>query len=328
MKSHLFQISAVGLVFLLTACQNSPTPNSNGKSCETITHPLGATEICEQPQRVVALDSHILDLLLALDIQPIGYAQPRYVASGKAGESLNNIRYLGNYLDEPPINIGTRNQPSLEAIARLNPDLIVGEGVDEKLYDQLSQVAPTVFPRKDIASYKAQFPWQKELKLLGEIFDREAKAQQILTEHQQRLAQSKEQLQPLTENQPRVLLLAMSALDRISVFTEETFPGTLLTELGWELAIPEGESPRYGEVPVSLETLPDLKPDLIIVMASGYTAVEAIEKQWQDHPLLQALPAWKANNVYFVDYQLWSRIRGPLAAEQIFTQLEEKLPAK
>lgn len=330
MKSYLFTIYAVGLVFLLTACQTSPTPKAtktDNKDCESISHALGKTEVCDPPERVVALDSHVLDLLLALEVSPIGYAQPRYVASGNAGQSLDNIRYLGKYLTEPPVNIGTREQPSLETITQLNPDLIVGHGVSGQLHPKLSQIAPTVFPRQNWEAYQTQYSWQRELTLLGQLLNQEQKAQQVIKQHQQRLTQTKEQLKPIRQKHPRVLLLAMSGLNQMSVFTGETFPGTLLTQLGWELVLPKGKTPQYGEIPIGLETLPNLKPDLIIVMASGYTAVEAMEQQWQDHPLLQSLPAWKANNVYFVDYQLWSRIRGPLAAEQIFTQLQQQFPA-
>lgn len=319
-------IYAVGLLLLLTACNNPPPPNTTQtKDCESISHALGKTEVCNAPERVVALDPHVLDLLLSLEVTPIGYAQPRYVASGKAGESLENIRYLGKYMSKPPVNIGTRNQPSLEAITQLNPDLIVGYGVSGQLYPKLSQIAPTVFPRQNWEDYQAQYSWQRELKLLGELLDQEQKAQQVLKQYQQQLSGAKAKLKPVIEKHPRVLLLAMSGVNKMSVFTEETFPGTLLTQLGWELATPQGKTPQYGEIPISLETLPSLEPDLIIVMASGYNSVEAIKQQWQKHSLLKSLPVWEENNVYFVDYQLWSRIRGPLAAEQIFTQLQAEL---
>ncbi|NEQ86363.1 MAG: ABC transporter substrate-binding protein, partial [Moorea sp. SIO2I5] len=51
--------------------------------CRTVAHDLGETQICGQPQKVVALSAYNLDLLLSLNMQPAGYAAPLNVHRGK-----------------------------------------------------------------------------------------------------------------------------------------------------------------------------------------------------------------------------------------------------
>ena len=110
-------------------------------------------------------------------------------------------------------------------------------------------------------------------------------------------------------------------LFRSEVFADETFAGALLQDLGFKLVTPEGLQASSSEIPISLETLPQLNSDRIIVMASGKSNVEKIEKVWQQNPILRSLPAFQAGQVYFVDYQLWSRIRGPIATKLIIKQI-------
>lgn len=43
--------------------------------CQTVRHLGGETQICGQPQRIVVLNSKMLDIVLSLGVQPIGYAE-------------------------------------------------------------------------------------------------------------------------------------------------------------------------------------------------------------------------------------------------------------
>lgn len=130
----------------------------------------------------------------------------------------------------------------------------------------------------------------------------------------------------LTQTDRRnVLLLSMTGLDYIGIFDHETFAGAILEDLGFELVVPEQLLTTNGEVVISLETLPRLESDRIIVMASGDSSVEQVKRVWANHSILRSLPAYQRHQVYFVDYQLWSRIQGAIAAELIIAQVREML---
>jgi iron complex transport system substrate-binding protein len=290
-------------------------------SCRSIQHRSGVTRICDQAQRVVALDPHALDLLLTLGIQPVGYAEDRraLVGSPNSGEPTVQIKYLGDRVTQPPIHVGTWQTPSLEAILKLKPDLILGR-IEPSLYPPLAKIAPTL-PLEP----SNQERWQDSLLKLGKALNREVQAQRKIEQHQQRIAIARNKLKPITQTS-KLLLVAVSATNQIEVFTDTTYAGGLLKDLGFQLVVPTTNS---GEINISLEALPQINADTIIVMASGNSTVEQVQKEWSKNPILQSLPASQAKRVHFVDYQLWSRIEGPIAAELILKQVQELLlPAK
>jgi iron complex transport system substrate-binding protein len=125
---------------VLTGCASSSDelPESEAAPAEprTVVHAMGETEVPADPQRVVVLDTPHLDSALSLDVTPVGSVQsdverlPDYVADRAEGIEV----------------VGTIEEPDLEAVAALEPDLILSSKVrHEEIYDRLSQIAPTVF---------------------------------------------------------------------------------------------------------------------------------------------------------------------------------------
>lgn len=318
--------------FALSACGGNAPQNgavnpekiaSDSSECQVVKHALGETEVCGQPKRVIALDPHVLDLMLSLGVQPVGYAEVDRALVGKveSGEPMTQIKYLGERVTSNPTNVGTRAQPSLETILRLKPDLILKDYANQSSpYARLSEIAPTLFFRDGSENRQ----WQQGLRAIAQAMNREQRAQQVIEQHNQRIARARSELKSLTRDS-EMLLLAMSEPDRIEVFARETFAGDLLHDLGFELVTPEGVQAGSREIPISLETLPQLNADRIIVMASGNSRVKQIEKAWEENPILRSHPAFQAGQVYFVDYQLWARIDGPIAAELMIEEIRELL---
>ncbi|MBD2073534.1 iron-siderophore ABC transporter substrate-binding protein [Phormidium sp. FACHB-592] len=298
------------------------SPADSNTVCQGIQHRSGTTKVCGQLLDVVALDPHALDLLLALGIQPIGYAEDRraLVGSPTSGKPTIQIKYLGDRLTRPPIHVGTWQFPSLETILKLKPDLILGR-IQPSLYANLTQIAPTL----PLAT-SDQERWQNSLLKLGKAMNREALAQATIAQHQQRMAITRTDLKPLTQR-AKILLLSVSAMNQIQIFTDDTYAGGLLKELGFQLVVPEPLPMQQSEINISLETLPQLQTDTIIVMASGNSSVESVSKAWWNNAILRSLPASQTQRVYFVDYQLWSRIEGPISAELILKQIRSLLLA-
>lgn len=295
--------------------------NSNAGNCRPIDHGFGQTEICGTPERIVALDTHALDLLLSLGLEPIGYAEDQRALVGQpgTGQSIVDVKYLGDRLTTQPIHIGTSQSPSLEAILGLSPDLILGSFVGNSEYQTLSKIAPTLVP----GNLGEPDGWRETIQMLGQILEREDQASAVLAAHDQQISRAKANLSAYQGQS--ILLLSMSGLDYISIFTNETFAGRLLEDMGFTLLVPSYLRVTNGEIVISSEILPQLEPDLIIVMASGDSQVTQIQQIWQDTPLLRSLPTYQTNRVHFVDYQLWSRITGPIAAELILEEVQTLL---
>ncbi|WP_454295421.1 iron-siderophore ABC transporter substrate-binding protein [Salana multivorans] len=118
---------------------SSEAPADESAFPATIDTKFGAVTVEEQPERVVALGWGDAEVALALGVQPVGASD--WVAFG--GEGVGP--WAEGLYDEAPEIIGTM-EPSYEAIAALEPDLIldVRSSGDQERYDRLSSIATTV----------------------------------------------------------------------------------------------------------------------------------------------------------------------------------------
>jgi iron complex transport system substrate-binding protein len=286
-----------------------------------VKHDFSFTKICGQPQRIIALDPQALDLLLALGIEPVGYAEDRraLVGSPETGKSIEGVKYLGNRLSINPVHIGISQSPSLEAILVLKPDLIVGTYIGSAEYQLFNKIAPTLLPLE----LEAPDQWRTNIQILGQALQREEIASAVLESHDRRIRNTQANL--ANHQGESILLLSMSELSDIEAFSQDSFAGKLLQDIGFTLLVPVRLGFANEETVISLEVLPQLKPDRIIVMASGNSKVNQIHQIWQKNSILRSIPAYQTNRVYFVDYQLWSRITGAIAAELILDDIQKFL---
>jgi iron complex transport system substrate-binding protein len=102
-----------------------------------VSHTLGRVEIPIHPQRIVVLDANnafLLDALSALGVKPVGLT--------RCSNCINSDPF-SEFLGDLP-TVGTDEQPSLEKILSLKPDLILGYKWQKSFYPLLSTIAPTV----------------------------------------------------------------------------------------------------------------------------------------------------------------------------------------
>ncbi|UKO96903.1 ABC transporter substrate-binding protein [Nostoc sp. UHCC 0870] len=310
---------------LVTGCNSNISELLSNQStsnittnCRVINHEAGKTQICGQPKKVVALSPPVLDMMLALGVQPAGYAEVDLLNSKVFDRPKEQIPYLGDRITSQPINVGDRGNPSLESLLQLKPDLILGEAAyNESEYQILNKIAPTILINHRDGITPA---WQQTISIIAQALGREDKVPAVIAEYEQKLSQAKTAIAPIAQHQ-ELLLLAFRGITLTSfTFGAETFAGKLLQDLGFKLI-----SPESTEYEVALEVLPKFKSDLIVVMPSGNNNIENAKRQWSQNPILQSISATNTNRIYFIDYQLASRIRGPIAAEFFVNQVRQLL---
>src|SRR6187200_1169423 len=136
-------------VLAVSACGSSSGGQASEGPTRTIKHAMGETKVPESPKRVIVLDTDKLDSLASLGFTPVGATQ--------AGANQTWPKYLGPALDSVKV-VGTIQEPNLEAITALKPDLILGSKFrQEPLYAKLSQIAPTVFTDRVGITWKENF---------------------------------------------------------------------------------------------------------------------------------------------------------------------------
>jgi iron complex transport system substrate-binding protein len=146
--------------------------SSSGAFPVTVTTAFGDVEIEEEPTRVVALGWGDAETALALGVQPVGASD--WLAFG--GEGVGP--WSEGLYDEAPELIETM-EPSFEAIAALEPDLILdtkSDGTEER-YELLSRIAPTVGIPEGVDPW--QTTWEQQLELVGEALGKTEEAEEI-----------------------------------------------------------------------------------------------------------------------------------------------------
>lgn len=260
------------------------TDAAPGDFPRTIRHAMGETTVKAAPARVVVLDTGELDAMVELGIKPVGA-----VDYGTVG--LPN--YLAGATDGVRI-IGTINEPDLEAIAALRPDLILSSKLrHDKLYARLSAIAPTVYAERPGVSWKQNFV------LYAQAVGREREAAATVARYEARVRQLNA---GLPTPRPTVSVVRLLA-NQIRYYQRANFLGVLFTDLG--LPRPPAQNVDDFGVDLGLESIGQYAPADLVVLAVFGDQSSPFATSVTQGPLWQGLPVVKAGKVLTVDDQTW-----------------------
>jgi iron complex transport system substrate-binding protein len=312
-----------GLAILLIAACNgklvnvSHTPNMISRSspstgCRMIQHVMGETCVPDQPKRLVTLNPAALGNAIALGIQPIGsifeYNNqfPEYLEGKTEG-----IEPLGDW-----------SQPSIERIALLKPDVIIGwQHNHQSIYPQLSTIAPTVFYDWK-GNNKLQDNWKEYFNFMAEVLDRKKAEEQVWQHYDQRTKQLRTALGDRYKNK-RISFVIFCCGGIVSE-PENSFIGSIFSDVGLQLVESQKYNPQ-GFVKFSEEALELIDGDVMFVIAYGGNETgEHNLKMLQQKPLWKKLKVVQQNRVYYVNPTTW-RARTPLAADAVIDDLYKYL---
>jgi iron complex transport system substrate-binding protein len=244
--------------------------------------------------------------------------------------SLGNVLALGVtpiativYFDEPPpylakrmqsIEIlGKQEQPNLERILDLKPDLIIGlQSSIQAVYSQLSQIAPTV--AGDWSGYPS---WREHFDFVADVVGKREKARVVWMHYHQRVNALKNTLKNNWQS-PEVSFVH-TCCGTIDLDLTNSFNGSIMADVGLRRPSAQAETLPGGMMRLSSERLMDMDGDVLFVAADGAEASQNIIRLKQD-PLWQKLRAVQANRVYPVNYPTW-RGGNPLAADAVMDDL-------
>nr|AAG47639.1 iron uptake protein FhuD [Campylobacter jejuni] len=180
----------------------------------------------EAPQRIVSLDELSTELLVSLGIEPVGVAN-----------LANYRRYIGigNDLLERSVALGGAQQPNLEAIARLEPDLIVGVAyLHLPLFERLDGLAPTLIYQVSLASagYDGVAIGEAMLAHLGRLTGRQAQAAAVIREGQQALDAARQSVREQhLQGEPVAVLYPLVQQGSFIALNQQTLIGSLMNRL-------------------------------------------------------------------------------------------------
>lgn len=317
-----------------TPLASSPAPSAD---CRTIPHEMGKTQICGQPQKIAVLGPELLELLLALDVQPAGVADYFAFRQAYYNNPGEQIPYLGSRITTQPANVGWSFTPSIEALLKLKPDLIVGSEFNKAQYKTLSHVAPTLLLK--------WFDIQTSLRAVGQAIRQPEKAEKLIAQRQQQIATARKEFAPVVAAHPKILLLDAAQIPAIGFISKPDSCGSIIEDLRFQPVYPPGwdaTKPNSRSTVVSLETLPQLdNADSVILFGQntsefdqlkdmdnfGQHQLSRLKQTWEKNAIAQSLKASIARRVYFIPIYLCRGLPGPIGTELYLNELRKQLLA-
>ena len=283
MKKKLFKILAVSCmaVMMFAGCgtNNNSSSNKESQKTVTVTDVRGEVEIPENPQRIVDLSGNS-DILSILGYKVIG------TANSDAYDYTKFPSYLEDTLKGAEIlGYSMQDTMDVEAVMNLNPDLIIISTVQEKMYDTLSEIAPTVMIQLEALN------WKDDVKAFAKVFGRESEADKWISDYE---AKAKEEGDKIKSEygEGTTYLSFLASGGQFFIFDGAGFGSVLYDDMGLEK--PEG-MPAQSDISlpvVTYEGLASIKSDYIFLIATD----EDLE-QLQSNAIWNSIPAVKENYV-------------------------------
>jgi ferric hydroxamate transport system substrate-binding protein len=252
----------------------------------TLTDGRGEQVVLDGPAvRTVGLEWNVVEHLVSLGVMPVGVA---------------DVKGYGNWVKAEPLtgevtDVGVRGEPSVEAIAALDPDLVVATtDLPEAAVSQLEAIAPVLVVRAaDAADGIGQM--RRNLELIAQATGKQAEAATLLADFDAALAEGRAAL-AAAGLAGRPFAFSDGYLDggQVSIrpFTEGSLVESVSQELGlvnaWKL---EGD-PDYGLATTDVEGLTTLGDVEFVYYANdadggdAYTAL-AGNAVWESLPFVQ-----------------------------------------
>lgn len=323
MRRFLGTVAVAALALGLAACSGKTadggSSNGDGGSAITLTTTTGEVSLDKPAVKIVALEWTYVEDLLAIGVTPVGVADIK---------GYDTWVTAGARVPEGVKDVGTRQEPSIEEIRALKPDLIVTD--EDRVAanrDALAEIAPlaTFNYTKDP---EGQFAGMRRIVLqMGLATGKTAEAEQVLTDLDTRIATATETIAAKGKTgAPFALsqIYTTNGTPQFRMMTEKSLAGEVIGKTGlantWS-----GEPDAWGMTTVTVEGVTAVPDDASFLYVASdadnpVTGALADNKLWTD------LGFVKAGGVTPLDPGTWF-FGGPLSCGQIVDETVKALTA-
>ena len=319
-------VSSISIVFAVmslnntTTVVNSPSDDDNNKA-RVIEHYAGTTEIAGTPKRIVVLDTYLVEPLLALDIEPVGLAFVDIAAA-----QYPQIKQWANISDVA----GESGRPNLEVVAQLEPDLILGPFWAGEMYEDLSDIAPTVltniFPREGEPDAFEQS--KLNFMIVADAMGRHEQGAMFLEDIDAEFEEIKARTEAAGLKGKKFVFVEFHPLEdspSLFIFHKGAYVSHVLEKAGLVNAVdPPAQDAHWGILDVGLEGLSTLDGDDVHLLhyrniswedASSLKDEDGIPDSFNDNPVWNQLSFVQGERVHYIDIPYV--YGGPLIAADI-----------
>lgn len=312
MKKWLLIAFTLMMVAVLAACgsteETAESDTANAETEEmTVTHELGEATFTKNPEKVVVFDYGVLDSLDKLGIEAV---------AGVPQESLP--AYLEKYEDaEKYQNVGTLKEADFEAIHAMDPDLIIISGRQADMYEEFTEIAPTMYMAVDTENYMESF--EENMTTLGEVFGKEDQVGEELATIDAQI----EGLKAMVSESDEKALITLANEGKVSAYGAASRFGLIHDVFGVKQADEDIEASTHGQS-ISYEYILETNPDMMFVVdrnavvGNGTNAAESLENE-----LVQKTNAYKNDKIIYLDPDYWYLSGGGLqSVAQMVTDVQ------
>ncbi|EDX85247.1 Periplasmic binding protein [Synechococcus sp. PCC 7335] len=295
------------LSLAIAACQtqisSDASVNEAGSTdCRMIQHTRGETCVPEAPKRLVVLGTSTLVNAMILGVKPVGtivyYEETPPYLQGKV---------------EDITLVGRGDEPNLETIVSLQPDLVIAMYDDGFSYERMSQIAPTVVD--DWIGYPS---WKEHFDFVAEVLNKESEAEQVWADYAQRIQSLKEALGD--RYQATEISILRVCCDSWASDVQNSFSGTILEDAGLRRP-PSQKAEEDGLVFFPEELITEsIDGDIIFAIVDEDEASIQAFNRLREKPLWSKLNAVQQGRIYPVNLATW-RGGNPLAADAVIDDL-------
>jgi len=267
----------------------------------------------EIARRVVPLDLQPTEMLLSLGVAPA---------------AVGNIPLYRRLVAEPEIppgtpDVGPLQEPNLELLQHLKPDLILATNWLAPQGRNLERVAPVAWLPTFSHEQSALLHAETQLLGLGARVGREAGAAAWVARTEAVLSEARAALAAYTDR-PTYVVRFMTDGRHAGVFAGEGMIGSVMTRLGFRNAY-GGRTDVWGTALIGIEQLAEVPEARLIHFHRGPETEEAL-RNLAESPLWRALPLVREKRI--VETRVVYPSGGLYSAVRFARQLARDLPAQ
>ncbi|MPN24600.1 putative siderophore-binding lipoprotein YfiY [bioreactor metagenome] len=222
--------------------------------------------------------------------------------------------YIENKLgDAKVVGHSMMETMDIEGILAAEPDLIIMAPRQEKIYDQLKEIAPVVMLEDKSNDWEAKF------KDVAKLFDQEEQAQKWLDDYYSKAKKLGEEIKSSNGEQTYLTVLASSG--QFMVFTEGGIGTVLKEDMGLQQPKNMPKQDSITLPTVTMEGLTEIDADHIIVIAT-----ESDKADLEKSTVWKEIRAVKEGNVTILDASpYFSQAYNPIGRELLLQSIKDEV---
>ncbi|MEV4835233.1 iron-siderophore ABC transporter substrate-binding protein [Nonomuraea sp. NPDC049486] len=310
-------LTAIAAIALLAACGTTEAPvpeQAASASAEpsaapvTVTDSRGKEVKLDQPAtRVVSLEWAETEILASLGVMPVGAADVKGFAVWNTAVKL----------DPSVQDVGMRQEPSVDSISALDPDLVVMESDDVELAAQLEKFVPVLVAKGSDATRNLE-RMREDVTMIATAVGKTDEGAKLLSDFDAALADGKAKIEA-AGGAGKPFVMADGWKQGSSISIRLFGKGSLVSEIGGQLGLEnawKGEvDKQWGLGTTDVEGLTVLKDPETRFFYNASDGEDVFADGLAKNAIWKSLPFVEKQQVTRMPDGIWT-FGGPLSAQQ------------